>query len=248
MLARNLRKSIPDLGHRIAFYNAGLTRSERDMVEAAFRDGELTCIVSTSAFGEGVNLPDIRNVVLYHMPFGKVEFNQMSGRAGRDGQDAKIHMLFGARDARINERILDGSAPERDDLVTLYRALKSLSAGESAAEDSSFSVANADIASTAQGLDRRTRLDERSVSCGISVFRELGFLHTSGYGSARRITMVDSPEKMELDNSIRYLEGMRSKDEFAAFREWALQSSAEDMLESINRPITPGFGREVGDA
>ncbi len=76
-------------------------------MEEAFRDGSLSCIVSTSAFGEGVNLPDIRHVVLYHMPFGGIEFNQMSGRAGRDGQPAVIHLLYSSRDARINERLLD---------------------------------------------------------------------------------------------------------------------------------------------
>lgn len=80
-LCRTLRRRVPELGARIAFYHAGLTRPERASVEAAFRDGELACIVSTSAFGEGVNIPDIRHVVLYHMPFGDIEFNQMSGRA-----------------------------------------------------------------------------------------------------------------------------------------------------------------------
>lgn len=86
-------------------------------VENAFRSGELSCIVSTSAFGEGVNLPDIRHVVLYHMPFGAIEFNQMSGRAGRDGAAARIHLLYSARDARINEHLLDALAPTRDELV-----------------------------------------------------------------------------------------------------------------------------------
>ena len=78
-LAKTLRKRVPDYASHIAFYNAGLTRADRHRVEEAFRDGCLSCIVSTSAFGEGVNLPDIRHVVLYHMPFGAIEFNQMSG-------------------------------------------------------------------------------------------------------------------------------------------------------------------------
>ena len=80
---------------------------------------EVTCVVSTSAFGEGVNLPDVRHVVLYHMPFCATEFNQMSGRAGRDGSLAQIHLLYSSRDARINERLLDAAAPQRDELVTL---------------------------------------------------------------------------------------------------------------------------------
>lgn len=246
-LARMLRQRVPELAHRIAFYNASLSRQDRLRVEGAFRAGELCCIVSTSAFGEGVNLPDIRNVMLYHMPFGATEFNQMSGRAGRDGADAQIFLLFGARDARINDRIVSSSAPGRDDLVRLYRALRSL-ASQAAAEggDGSFSSSNADIAQFALDTDPRSRLDEKGVSCGVSVFKELGFLTTSGYGSARRIAMVDSPRKMELGDSIRYLEGLRSREAFARFCEWVLGADETELLERINKPITPGFGRVVG--
>ena len=85
------------------------------------------------------------------------------------------------------------------------------------------------------------------LSCGIGVFRELGFLETSGYGTARRITMASSPQHMELNRSIRYLEGMRAREEFSNFSEWVLSSSADDMLACINRPITPSFGFIVGE-
>lgn len=247
-LARMLRHRVPELGHRISFYNAGLSRADRTRVEAAFRSGELTCIVSTSAFGEGVNLPDIRNVMLYHMPFGQVEFNQMSGRAGRDGDPAVVHMLFGSRDTRIDERIISSSAPSRDDLAILYRTLSLLSRRTLQEEGAdSFQSTNGDLAQSALDANPRTRLDERSVSCGIAVFRELGFLETSGYGTARRISMVHSPRRMELDQSIRYLEGMHAREEFAHFSEWVLSASADDMLACINRPITPSFGCIVGE-
>ena len=246
-LARMLRRSIPELGRQISFYNAGLTREERNAVEDAFRSGELTCIVSTSAFGEGVNLPDIRHVVLYHLPFGAIEFNQMSGRAGRDGAPAQVHLFFGERDARINEHVIAGSAPSRDDLVTLYRTLMTLSrrASTEGTGDASFNITNAEIAAYAVQVDPRTSLDEHSVSCGISVFRELGFLETSGHGTARRIRMVADPPRMDLERSTRYLEGLRSRDAFAEFRDWALRASADEMLARINRPITPAFGRVV---
>ena len=246
-LARMLRRSIPELARRVSFYNAGLTRDERTQVEDAFRSGELTCIVSTSAFGEGVNLPDIRDVVLYHLPFGSIEFNQMSGRAGRDGEPARIHLLFGARDAAINEYIIAGAAPARPDLVTLYRTLMACGrqARADGCEDGSFAITNADIAAQAVFVDPRTRLDEHAVSCGVSIFRELGFLETSGYGSARRIRMVENPPRMELEGSTRYLEGLRSRDAFVEFRDWAFGASADEMLARINRPIVPSFGRVV---
>jgi single-stranded-DNA-specific exonuclease len=161
-----LRRKIPELGQKIAFYNAGLTRDERTRVERAFRSGELICIVSTSAFGEGVNLPDIAHVMLYHMPFGEIEFNQMSGRAGRNGADAQVHLLFGPSDTKINERIVAGSAPSRDELSTLYRALRTISQRTLfASGGTSFAETNATIAEVCRTIDPKTRLDEHAVSC-----------------------------------------------------------------------------------
>ena len=242
VLARAIRKANPEIGQRIAFYNAGLTRSERTSVERAFRDGALTCIISTSAFGEGVNLPDIRHVVLYHMPFGAIEFNQMSGRAGRDGKSATIHLLFGSRDARVNERILSSYAPGRDELVCLWRALRATSARAANAGEDTIGLTNAELLDVCLQVTPSTTLEERSVSAGIAIFAELGFLAVEGFGTTRRIRMAASPDHMDLDSSIRYLEGKRSGEEFGRFFNWALSATADELLAHINRPIVPSTG------
>ena len=239
-LTRTLRRRVPQQACAIAFYHAGLTRADRSRVEGAFRSGELSCIVSTSAFGEGVNLPDIRHVVLYHMPFGAIEFNQMSGRAGRDGKQASIHLLYSTRDARINEHLLDALAPTRDELVTLYRALQTMWRAQcGAAGEGSFSASDIDIAKMCLAIDARTPVDERSVECGLGVFEELGFAQVTGFGEDRRITMVQKPGRVDLNRSIRYLEGIRARMEFSSFKGWALDTPARDMLSRVNRPITP---------
>ena len=239
-LCRTLRRRVPELGARIAFYHAGLTRPERASVEAAFRDGELACIVSTSAFGEGVNIPDIRHVVLYHMPFGDIEFNQMSGRAGRDGAPASIHLLYSGRDARINERLLDAAAPDRRELVTLYRALQTMwRRHRGGAPTGPLPASDLDIAQMCLAVDARTPVDERAVPSGLAIFEELGFAHVAGDDDVRAIEMVENPGHVDLNRSILYLEGLHARREFSAFRDWAFSASAHDMLTRINRPITP---------
>ena len=238
-VARMLRHRVWECGHRVAFYNGGLTREDRAAVEAAFRSGELTCVVSTSAFGEGVNLPDVRHVVLYHLPLDEVAFNQMSGRAGRDGADAWVHLAYGALDARSDERILAREAPARDDLATLYRVLMGRSRAARLAGEVSFSATNADLAADCIALMTRCAIDDHAVSCGIAIFRELGFVRTTGFGSRRRIEMVSSPEHMDLTRSIRYLEGLRAQQEFARYRDWALGAPGDEILARISRPIVP---------
>ena len=234
-LARMIRKRVPEIAMRTAFYNGGLSRSARHAVERAFRTSELSFVVATSAFGEGVNIPDIRNVVLFHLPFNAVEFNQMSGRAGRDGAMSRIHLVYGARDARINEMILASLAPSRDDMAALYSELRELAAAQGAG----FEVTNAEIAERAKRRRKEFSLDERGVSSALGVLRDLGFVTGEGHGAYRRLTFVPSANKVDLESSARYAEGLDEIAEFADFKAWALSAESDDLLARFNRPILP---------
>ncbi len=242
-VCRMLRHRIPELASKVAFYNAGLDRPTRCRVEAAFRAGELTCIVSTSAFGEGVNLPDIRHVVLYGMPFGRVDFNQMSGRAGRDGQEAQVHMFFNAYDTGINQRLIGTMAPPRETMVELYRALGALT--KNAAQDVLLDPKA--FVEAARAKNPRAALDASQVEPGLGVFEELGFVSISGIADQRRVSLVPNPVRMELTRSVRYLEGMHQREEFDSFAAWALDCPADELLARIVRPITPNFGKQMGE-
>ncbi|MDZ4168862.1 MAG: single-stranded-DNA-specific exonuclease RecJ [Coriobacteriia bacterium] len=234
-LARLVRKGVPGLAWKTAFYNGGLSRSVRHAVERAFRTGEVRLVVATSAFGEGVNIPDIRNVVLYHLPFNDVEFNQMAGRGGRDGATARVHLLFGEKDARINELILSTLAPPRDDLATLYRVLRQTAGREGVG----FEITNAELAEACGRAARECRLDDRGVSSALGVFRELGLVTGEGHGAYRRLTLVEPAAKVDLAASVRYTEGLDEIAGFAEFREWALAAGAPELLARFNRPILP---------
>ena len=107
----------------------------------------------------------------------------MSGRAGRDGAAARIHLLYSARDARINEHLLDALAPTRDELVVLYRALQTMwRAARTKTGEDSFAASDLDIAQMCLAIDARTHVDERSVSCGLGVFEEARVCVREGFG------------------------------------------------------------------
>jgi ATP-dependent DNA helicase RecQ len=75
-------------GFKTAAYHAGLTTPERRSIEAAWLNGSLQFVVCTSAFGMGINKPNVRWVVHFHAPILLSEYVQEVGRAGRDGQSA----------------------------------------------------------------------------------------------------------------------------------------------------------------
>ena len=108
------------------FYHAKMPNAERLEVERLFREGRLRVVIATSAFGEGIDLPDVADVVLFHLNFDFGEFNQQAGRAGRDGAPASIHLLYGQKDRSLNEFLIDRDAPPLALLREIYRGLKKL--------------------------------------------------------------------------------------------------------------------------
>ena len=233
-----LRRRVPDLARGISYYHAELTRERRQRVERAFRGGRLTCIVSTSAFGEGVNLPDVRHVVLYHLPFGRVSFNQMAGRAGRDGAQAWVHLLYNGGDAQLNERLLAASAPTREALSPLWRVL---SACCRASADASIPLSCEQLAERVSSLDPRCSANEALVEAGVGIFCELGLVRVEGFGDQRRVAVV-SRGRVDLSDSVRFQEGLREHEDFEAFAAWALSADPEELRAAVIRPITPAFG------
>lgn len=68
-----------------AYYHAKMEPTLRSSVLERFISGELKTVVATSAFGMGIDRPDIRVVYAYHTPPNIYAVSQAMGRAGRDG-------------------------------------------------------------------------------------------------------------------------------------------------------------------
>jgi single-stranded-DNA-specific exonuclease len=236
-IASFLRSEVPHLRNRIVYYNAGLNKEARNIIEERFRSGEFLTVVATSAFGEGVNIPDISHLFFYHLNFNFIEFNQQSGRAGRSGENAFIHLLFGEEDARINQLILESTAPSRENLAELYRVLRRC--GER--KNGSVPLNNEELVYELELSLGRSPLNEKGIGAGIKILEELGLIQIGGSGSYREIRLQSLPTKrinLEQD-SVRYEEGMHEKEMFENFKNWVLKSSSDELLEMINRPIYP---------
>jgi ATP-dependent DNA helicase RecQ len=127
-------------GFRARHYHAGMEKDERSAVQEAFLGGQAPVVVATTAFGMGIDKPDIRLVLLYNPPGSLEDYVQMVGRAGRDGKTSDCVLLSGPRDAGDLRRFALGDVPELGRLRRLYRELRArggvASADELAGDDS----------------------------------------------------------------------------------------------------------------
>jgi single-stranded-DNA-specific exonuclease len=226
-VAEALRKQMGDV---VMFYHAGMPGAERLEVERFFREGGLRIIIATSAFGEGIDLPDIRRVVLYHLNFNFTEFNQQAGRAGRDGIPAEVHLLFGREDRRINEFIIDREAPTLPVLREIYREVRGLARG------GMIRMGAAEIARTLD-LDRAK---DATIGFALRIFEDEGLAESGLDDEGRYIRMLaPSGRKVDLTQNERFAEGEAERESFARFCELALAANPDVLERIISRPIYP---------
>jgi ATP-dependent DNA helicase RecQ len=110
-LVEELTRVLRDAGFRAAAYHAGLAPGARREVLRRFLADELGVVVATSAFGMGIDKPNVRLVVHWTLPPTPEAYYQEAGRAGRDGAMARCLLLYRPGDAGIPRRQLDVTFP-----------------------------------------------------------------------------------------------------------------------------------------
>jgi single-stranded-DNA-specific exonuclease len=225
-LAEGLRRS---LGNIAAFYHAGLSSADRANVETLFRAGDVRIVAATSAFGEGIDLPDVRDVFLYHLNFDVTEFNQQAGRVGRDGAPARIHLLFGEADRSLNDFIIARAAPTLPTLRELYREMKKLAM---------FDVLRMALADVARTLEIKG-VEAETVGAAVRIFEEAGLVQTGNDDDGRYIRFLEVRERVDVTATTRYAEAEAERESFDRFCKLALGTSALQLEQIVNRPIYP---------
>jgi ATP-dependent DNA helicase RecQ len=116
--ARLLLRRFPD--KQVYFYHAGLNKEEREEVERWFFHSSKGILVSTSAYGMGVDKSNIRTVVHYDVPPSVEAYLQESGRAGRDRKPTQAFLLYSPEDLEYELKLRDETSRERYRCISGY--------------------------------------------------------------------------------------------------------------------------------
>ncbi|MEN0068531.1 MAG: ATP-dependent DNA helicase RecQ [Myxococcota bacterium] len=98
-------KGLREAGMKAGYYHGGRTDGARSAAQERFAVGKHAVLVATTAFGMGVDLPDVRLVAHIQAPGSLEAYYQQAGRAGRDGAPADCVLLYGPGDALTQARI-----------------------------------------------------------------------------------------------------------------------------------------------
>ena len=101
-------------------YHAGMERETRSAIQDRWKSGQTRVIVSTNAFGMGIDKADVRFVCHYDVPESIEAYFQEAGRAGRDGQPAWAVLLWNPTDEARLRQIVRVSTPPLDYIKDIY--------------------------------------------------------------------------------------------------------------------------------
>ncbi|WP_327233644.1 RecQ family ATP-dependent DNA helicase [Streptomyces sp. NBC_01317] len=111
------------LGLDVAAYHAGLPGAERGAVHDRFMAGSLDVVVATSAFGMGIDKPDVRFVLHASVPGSLDAYYQEIGRAGRDGEPSRAILAYRPQDLGM-QRFFAAGRPDPDTVTQVASTLE----------------------------------------------------------------------------------------------------------------------------
>jgi len=110
-------------GFDAGVYHAGLPKEEREIAQDKWTRSAAQVICATTAFGMGIDKPDVRFVQHYDVPDNLEEYYQEAGRAGRDGKEAHAFLYYQDKDLVNLEASVEIRYPSAAYLEQVYHTV-----------------------------------------------------------------------------------------------------------------------------
>jgi ATP-dependent DNA helicase RecQ len=122
-MAEQLSDSVAQLGISSVYYHGQMRQVARTAAQDAFMSNDARVMIATNAFGLGIDKPDIRHVVHFHIPGSIESYYQEFGRSGRDGMPAQGTLLYAPEDRKLRRFFARRGGLDSTDLVNAHHAL-----------------------------------------------------------------------------------------------------------------------------
>ena len=175
----------------VDFYHAGLSARERNEKQIKWQERNDFVLISTNAFGMGIDKDNVR-FVIHYSPSSSVEnYYQEIGRAGRDGQESYAFLLWNKQELGEMDDVLSAQIPDKTQYLKVISYIYSI-----------FQIADGEAAERIFQLDLQKVQSFTKISFA-KIRSVLGFLHNqevifwNNYKSPSTIELKISAEELE---------------------------------------------------
>lgn len=173
-----IAQKLQEVGLRSSFYHAGMKSSDRTQTEAAFMQDEIDVLVATTAFGMGMDKPNVRFVFHANISDSIDSYYQEIGRAGRDGDPAEIILFYNPDDLRLRRFFASGGHLETEEVKQVAEILQ-----------------EQDEPVTPKELQEQTELSQGKLKTALSHLNEVGAVKTLPTGE---VAVSEEVEDLEV--------------------------------------------------
>ena len=119
-----LSQLLNSIGVSSTYYHGGLSFEKRKENQALWKTGQNHLMVATSAFGMGIDQPDVRMIMHYDLPESIEAYYQEIGRAGRNGNNATALLIYEHNMQNIVHNRIQKSQPSIKEIQNVFKRLR----------------------------------------------------------------------------------------------------------------------------
>ncbi len=120
---KDVAEALVRKGIKASYFHAGLSHEVKNSRQNEWKDNTCRVIVSTNAFGMGIDKPDVRLVIHMDLPNSLEEYYQEAGRAGRDENKSYAVILWNKQDTINLKKRVSNSFPSKEHILRVYECL-----------------------------------------------------------------------------------------------------------------------------
>jgi ATP-dependent DNA helicase RecQ len=222
--AEEIAAELAERGVEARAYHGGMTPKTRNAAQEAFMDDGFRVIVATTAFGMGVDKPNVRWVFHFEIADSVDSYYQEVGRAGRDGEPARGLLFYRAEDLGVRRFFAGGGLVDVDRIESVAEAVRDHRGPIDAAR-----------------LEEETDLSESKLTTAVSRLEEVGAVEVLPTGSIRGTARLRSDLEGAVEEAGRV---QRDREEFDRSRLEMIRSYAELVDACRREAILNYFGEQ----